>query len=321
MTDKKQKLRIGIFLLSGVLLMVAILFFLGLSDIFKDKVVIMTHFQESVQGLTVGSPVKFRGVQVGAVSDISIMLNEKHVWVTMEVEPDYFKNLNRSSFIKAMKNERKNGLACRLEFAGITGMKFIDFDYFRNGDTPVDTPKSFPGDDSVLYIPSVPSAFRDFSSAVVNAMDRLSKIRFEEISNELERSLTAVTTLLTDPTIKSTLVKINEAADNLESSTSAINQAVNEERLVSLLNDVEENLKALHNLTTTLTEQSRQMKLPESSKSIRKAAGSVVESSQDINATLQKFNRTLESLRTFLDYIGSDPAAFIQGKKQKKILK
>jgi ABC-type transporter Mla subunit MlaD len=67
MTDKKQKLRIGIFLLSGVLLMVAILFFLGLSDIFKDKVVIMTHFQESVQGLTVGSPVKFRGVQVGAV--------------------------------------------------------------------------------------------------------------------------------------------------------------------------------------------------------------------------------------------------------------
>ncbi|MBO5991035.1 MAG: hypothetical protein J6R00_05235, partial [Lentisphaeria bacterium] len=77
----------------------------------------------------------------------------------------------------------------------------------------------------------------------------------------------------------------------------------------------------LHNLTTTLTEQSRQMKLPESSKSIRKAAGSVVESSQDINATLQKFNRTLESLRTFLDYIGSDPAAFIQGKKQKKILK
>ena len=123
--------------------MVAILFFLGLSDIFKDKVVIMTHFQESVQGLTVGSPVKFRGVQVGAVSDISIMLNEKHVWVTMEVDPDYFKNLNRSSFIKAMKNERKNGLACRLEFAGITGMKFIDLDYFRNANNENAVPDGF----------------------------------------------------------------------------------------------------------------------------------------------------------------------------------
>ena len=249
------------------------------------------------------------------------MLQEKHVWVTMEIEPAFFKNLNRSSFIKSMKKERSNGLACRLEFAGITGMKFIDFDYFKGADTSLDIPKSFPGSDTVLYFPSVPSAFRDFSTAVVNAMDRLSKIRLEEISTEMERSLAAITTLLTDPTIKSTLVKINEAADNLEASTAAINQAVNEERLINLLNDLDMNLKSLHKLTSTLTEQSQQMKLPESSQSLRNAAGSIVESSKDINDTLRKFNRTIDSFRTFLDYIGTDPAAFIQGKKQKKILK
>ena len=83
MSNSNQKLKTGVFIVSGVLLLLAMLFFLGLSDIFVDKVKLITCFQESVQGLSVGSPVKYRGVQVGSVSEISIMMQEKTVWVTM----------------------------------------------------------------------------------------------------------------------------------------------------------------------------------------------------------------------------------------------
>ena len=96
MSEKSQKLRIGIFIIAGTLLMLAVLFFLGLSDMFVEKVTLVTRFNESVQGLTVGSPVKYRGVQVGTVSKISIVMQKKTVWVAMEIEPRYFRQAAES---------------------------------------------------------------------------------------------------------------------------------------------------------------------------------------------------------------------------------
>ena len=320
MSEQTQKLRIGIFIITGVLLMLAVLFFLGLSDIFTEKVKLVTRFQESVQGLTIGSPVKYRGVQVGTVSDISIMMQKKTVWVIMEIEPKFFRGMDSTAFYGALRKEIANGLACRLEFAGITGMKFIDLDYFRNANADYNIPGDLP-DHGAIYITGVPSAFQDLSSAVINAMDRLSKIKFEEISSELERSLASLNTLLSDPAIKSTIAKLNEAAENLESSTGVINQAVNEERIVNLFEELDKNLKAIHQLTTTFNQTSVEMKLPESTEALRDAAGSIVESQQDISATLTKLNRTIESVRIFFDYISKDPSAVIKGKKQKSVLK
>ena len=320
MSEKNQKLRIGIFIIIGTLLLLATLFFLGLSDIFIDKVQLVTRFRESVQGLTVGSPVKYRGVQVGTVSRISIMMQEKNVWVSMEIEPRFFRKMDKAGFQKAFRKELENGLACRLEFAGITGMKFIDLDYFRNADAALEIPADLP-DDTAIYVASVPSAFQDFSSAVVNAMERLSKIRLEEISGEIERSLTSLNTLLADPAIKSTIARLNEAAANLESSTGAINQAVNEEKLINLLDELDRNLKSLNSLTTNLDKTSKAMKLPESTQALRDAADSIVESRKDLSETIIKFNRTVDAIRIFFDYIGHDPSAILKGKKQKNILK
>lgn len=320
MAEKNQKMKIGIFIITGFLLLLTTLFFLGLSDIFIDKVQLVTRFRESVQGLTVGSPVKYRGVQVGTVSGISIMMQKKNVWVSMEIEPRFFRGMDKSGFERAFRKELQNGLACRMEFAGITGMKFIDLDYFRNAEASLQIPDDLP-DNNAIYVMSVPSTFQDLSTAVVNAMERLSKIRFEEISEEIERSLTSLNTLLADPAIKATIAKLNEAAANLESSTGAINQAVNEEKLINLLDELDRNLKAFHNLTTTLDKTSQEMKLPESTLALRNAANSITECQSDLSDTINKFNRTLESVRIFFDYLGHDPSAVIKGKKQKTILK
>ena len=43
---------------------------LGAGNVFKRTVTIETYFDESVQGLDVGSAVKYRGVQIGRVTRI-----------------------------------------------------------------------------------------------------------------------------------------------------------------------------------------------------------------------------------------------------------
>ena len=73
MSDDKRYFKVGAFVLTGALLIGSFTVILGGGDYFAEKVVIETYFDESVQGLEVGSPVKLRGVQVGSVSSIGFV--------------------------------------------------------------------------------------------------------------------------------------------------------------------------------------------------------------------------------------------------------
>ena len=204
MNERQQNLRIGIFTAAGLLLLLAGLFCLGLSDLFADKIQLFTYFSESVQGLSVGSSVKYRGVPVGSVSKLSIDMDSKKVLVTMEIDPAHFHRKNvkagtRISFDNMLRKEIKNGLRCRLEFAGITGMKFIELDYFAHPDAPINLLEHYALVREAEYIPSVPSTIKDLTATLSGALDRLGKIRFEDIAGELERSLSKLSDLLSVP--------------------------------------------------------------------------------------------------------------------------
>ena len=195
--SKKQEMLAGVFIISGVILLLITLFVLGLSDLFAHKIIMRTGFSESVQGLSRGSAVKYRGVQIGNVTEISILVDENIIQVDMEIDPAFFavnRHNNRfpdREFHAFFQNEIKNkGLRARLEMLGITGMKFIDFDYFAKPGTSLPAPPRFTGPRGVLYIPGVTSQMKDITGTLTMAVDRLSRIRFERISEQLETALT-----------------------------------------------------------------------------------------------------------------------------------
>lgn len=70
MGSKVNPTILGAFVVSAVLLAVAGVLFFGGGKFFEAKVPFVLFFDGSVQGLNVGAPVIFRGVQVGQVSAI-----------------------------------------------------------------------------------------------------------------------------------------------------------------------------------------------------------------------------------------------------------
>ena len=321
MNERQQNLRIGIFTVSGLLLLLAGLFYLGLSDLFAAKMKVFTYFSESVQGLNVGSSVKYRGVPVGTVSKLSIDMDSKKVLVTMEIEPEHFhstrQKLNTGNvFERLIRKEVENGLRCRLEFAGITGMKFIELDYFAppNPQTKRITEHYVLVADAE-YIPSVPSTIKDLTAALSGALDRLSRIRFEDIAGEMERSLSKLSELLSDPAISSAINHIKEAAEHLESGSSTILRVLDENRLNRILNSLEKDLDVLNNLGEQLTRATLEMKLPETTASFRRSMSDLQEGRNDFDDTLSKLNQTLESIKILADYLSTDPSAIIKGKQ------
>ena len=64
--------KLGLFVLLGMGLALAAIVLLGARNFNEKTVTYLTFFDESVQGLDAGSPVKFRGVTIGRVATIDV---------------------------------------------------------------------------------------------------------------------------------------------------------------------------------------------------------------------------------------------------------
>src|SRR5688572_3049771 len=78
--------KLGLFVLLGLAAAIAALVAVGARSMKKDTVSYHTYFNESVQGLEVGSPVKFRGVTIGHVKQIEVAPDHRHVEVVEELD-------------------------------------------------------------------------------------------------------------------------------------------------------------------------------------------------------------------------------------------
>ena len=93
MSEVRNRLRAGIFVALTLLLFLLMLFYFGLSQVFVRKTIVSSRFAESVQGLSVGSDVKYQGVKVGSVRKITILAKEKMIQVDMAIELDHFRGI------------------------------------------------------------------------------------------------------------------------------------------------------------------------------------------------------------------------------------
>src|SRR4029453_12464880 len=70
MEESKRYIRLGAFVMVTGCVLVAVLFLLGGRKLFQPTFMFETYFDESVAGLDLGAPVRFRGVPLGQVSEI-----------------------------------------------------------------------------------------------------------------------------------------------------------------------------------------------------------------------------------------------------------
>lgn len=77
--------KLGLFVVVGFVLVLSTGAVLGARSLRKEVVRYVSYFDESVQGLETGSPIKFRGVTIGNVGWIDVAPDHRHVEVTSEL--------------------------------------------------------------------------------------------------------------------------------------------------------------------------------------------------------------------------------------------
>lgn len=105
MKKQPNKKLIGFFSLTGIALFAAMmLVFVGDKIFVKDSELAVMYFSESLKGLRAGSPVVFRGVEVGRVTKIDIVADLDNMTFRLPV----FINIDESVFSKYGKHRVKS---------------------------------------------------------------------------------------------------------------------------------------------------------------------------------------------------------------------
>jgi phospholipid/cholesterol/gamma-HCH transport system substrate-binding protein/paraquat-inducible protein B len=211
MSARASYFKIGLFVISGAAIAVAAVIVLGAGTLFRETILTETYFKKSVQGLDVGAPVKFRGVQVGKVREITLVNQEydtdrRYVLVRMALYPEATPVKIEKGEVKGpaavrrrIERETEQGFRIRLAFQGLTGTAYLEADYL---DPALYPPFEIDWEPRYPYCASAPSMITRLSEAVDRIMRDVEQIEFQGIAEGLNRSLTALTNAIEDANVK-----------------------------------------------------------------------------------------------------------------------
>lgn len=214
-----NRYKLGIFLTIGIFLILGAIFIFGVSKFFEKKVTIVTVFNESVDGLSKGSPVKYRGVAIGSVKRIKIMENG-NIEVFMSMKPNvltrgyekkqsWISNFNRRTIYKQFLKKLKNqGYRCTLQLRGLTGQKYIGIKHFE--DHPPYLTKSevsLSGGEDRLYLPSTPSFISGALDDIRKTLNDIASMKLKKLGVDIEETLESINTLT---------VSVNKLVDSIQ---------------------------------------------------------------------------------------------------------
>lgn len=197
--------KIGVFVLAGAALTLLAIGIAGARVFRKRAVMAETYFTESITGLDIGSPVKYRGVPVGEVKRIGFVYSEygvhsgkslthagaRQIMVVMALDPERFGLLGSQDAETVLTNLVKQGLRVKTAMSGVTGLAFLEMDYLKPGkeSSAVDEISWKP---RYPYIPATLSTMTTIKKAIDDVFVKLSAIDLPELGVKLLSALSLV---------------------------------------------------------------------------------------------------------------------------------
>jgi ABC-type transporter Mla subunit MlaD len=203
--------KLGLFVVGGGALALAIAVYLGASHLTRKHVDYVSYFDESVQGLDLGSPVKFRGVTVGRVARIDVAPDHRHVAVTSALDSGQLSDLELTEG-GAHKDRliAPPELRVQLVNQGITGLKFLQMDFFDPAQYPLPmlgfaTPEH--------YLPTAASTLKGVENAVVKATDVMPQMieQLDETLGHIDELVTSMNTAVKQLDVKGLSARLDHA--------------------------------------------------------------------------------------------------------------
>lgn len=330
MSKQANPVAIGSFIIGAMALLVAGIIVLSGNKWFSETQRFVVYFDESINGLVVGAPVKLSGVQIGQVIDIKVVrdprLGQLLVPVVFEIEPDKIlkpddteDDRDVDEIVDALI---KDGLRLQLQMTSmLTGRLFIEARFLP--DTPINLVHR-KGD--YPQVPSVPSSVQAIQDTINKLLNDFQKIPLEQLFNEILQTVQAVNSLVNSEETHATMTALNETVIDLQQIVARLNSRSGRltadlqhtlgqaNRFLQTLNDhagplLVDTERTVQSANTTL------LKMQSALSSVEDIGQQVTPVTYNINATLSELSRAARSLRVLTNYLERHPEALLRGKE------
>jgi phospholipid/cholesterol/gamma-HCH transport system substrate-binding protein len=298
--------KLGLFVLLGLALSFAFVLTLGATNWNDESVRFVSYFDESVQGLEVGSPVKFRGVAVGRVAAIGIAPDQRHVQVTSELTLAHLERLELGGGGESLAVHPE--LRAQLAQAGITGGKFVLIDYFDPADYP---PAVLPFEAPPNTMPAAPSTLDALESSVMKTADH-----FPEIAEDLRATMARLNAVMAGVERAQLPEQAGEALGQVNQAMKMLNGELDALDAGELSSAVRKSLAAFDN---------ERMERPDGVLAGAERSFSLVSElargssslGPELELTLREVRGAARSIRHFTEALERDPDMLMKGRAEK----
>ncbi|MGD9181008.1 MAG: MlaD family protein [Desulfobacterales bacterium] len=286
--------------------------------------------------MNVGSPVVFRGVQIGQVTDIIVNFNPSDISVNIpvifETDPSRFRRVGP----EVITEEREaymalisNGLRAQLQMQSlVTGQLMINVDFLP--DTPaklygVENADLGPNVKPWWEIPTIPTPLQELEKAI-------GELNIKEIAEDVRRAMDGIAKLATSPDLhasigdlRQTMTDVQNLVRNIDSKVEPLATGI-DQTLVEARAGIGDARKLITNIdeqTTPLLSRVRkatgsvQNALAQADTTLKSIEGLVEEGSKlryEVSAALREVGAASRSVRVLADFIEQHPDAILRGR-------
>jgi paraquat-inducible protein B len=260
-------------------------------------------FDEPIDGLSVGAPVKFRGVTIGSVTNIKLRFGNDlsmDIPIFIETEPDriQMKDPSKENKILAKKQQKENmeelikkGLRAQLQTDSlVTGKLFIAVD--MHPDKP---PRLLGAIQDYQEIPTILSTMQQLSKTIQD-------LPLEELVDKTMSAVEGIDKLVNSPDLTASISAMRVALEGFGKMAKNIDGQVDPiaESFRSTAKSAEETLEQV---TLSL-------------EGIRDMTGKNSPIYYEVNKAFEDLSDTARSISILADYIQRHPETLIRGKKK-----
>jgi paraquat-inducible protein B len=319
MSKRISPTAIGIFVVGAFALAIVAIVVVGSGRLFQRPLQFVCMFQGNVNGLRVGAPVKFKGVQVGTVQEIKLALSPsegeeradiKELRLPVIIGIDRSMITQRGGTGHALSQPGFQDLIARgmrAQLASeslLTGLLFVDLDLHPNA--PLNL-ALVPGKGSLREIPTVPTNLEEIQKQATDALAKLDRIDLNKMVTSITKAADSINGLTGSQDLKDTLASLRQTVPNLNQAVTSLRAALDNanQRITplaqSLQKSSEEANATMKDTRETLLEVKSSLD-PDSPLSV------------NLNNALDQLSETTRSIGELTDYLQRNPAALVRGK-------
>lgn len=327
MSTKVSRTLIGLFVIGAVAVLVVAVVLLASGRWFRKTYEFVLYFQGSVNGLNIGAPVKYKGVEIGSVADIRLQLEEVEVdWIPVLIEIDANKIAGRGfkgNLLvdpSALQVAIDRGLRGQLRMESfVTGVLYVALDQY-----PRTVPRFVqPQGSRYREIPTVATELEQVQDEVRQAFTKLAKIDFNELTLAMTRAFEGIDRLTNAPALNAALRSLEQTMPKFDEAVVNIRQlAVTLDKNTSdLSTDLQQTSaatrKALAEIEIAVKQAGITMKEAEGTMiSARAAIDPDSPFAYELTKSLREVSGAARSLRLLAGYLERNPRALIFGKPE-----